>query len=115
MDDSQEVGGRGLTICCIMSSPQDIRMYTRARSRRRLLDVDLNAAPPCETREQGAVPTNTRSQGRQDAGRNSTIPPPIDLEAIDDDVVISSPTAFAEVYQCCFLIILLCISVQLLF
>lgn len=98
-----------------MSSAQDIRMYTRARSRRRLLDVDLNAEPPCETHEQGVVPNNTRSQGRQDAGRNSTLPPPIDLEAIDDDVIISSPTAFAEVYQICFLVILLYIYVQLLF
>lgn len=96
MDDSQEVGGRGLTICCIMSNPQEIRMYTRARSRRRMLDVDLNAAPPCEN--QGAIPNNTRFQGRQDAGRNGTLPPPIDVEAIDDDVIISSPTAFAEVY-----------------
>ncbi|XP_057808978.1 uncharacterized protein LOC131023453 [Salvia miltiorrhiza] len=79
-----------------MSNQQEIRMYTRARSRRRMLDVDLNAAPPCEIREHGVVSHHTRSQDRQDAVIIGTLPPPIDVEALDDDVIISSPTAFAE-------------------
>lgn len=87
-----------------MSNPQEIRMYTRARSRRRTLDVDLNALPPShEIGEQGVGSHHTRSHGRQEAGRSATtLPPPIDVEALDDDVIISSPTAFAEVCECCF-------------
>ncbi|XP_047939662.1 E3 ubiquitin-protein ligase RNF4-like [Salvia hispanica] len=81
-----------------MSNAQEIRMYSRARSRRRTLDVDLNALPPShEIGEQGVVSHHTRSHGRQEAGRSATaLPPPIDVEALDDDVIISSPTAFAE-------------------
>ncbi|CAA0841630.1 RING/U-box superfamily protein [Striga hermonthica] len=42
-------------------------------------------------------PSNhTRSQDRQAAQGVSTMPPSIDVEALDDDVVISSPRAFAE-------------------
>ncbi|KAH6759706.1 hypothetical protein C2S52_009896 [Perilla frutescens var. hirtella] len=75
-----------------MSNPQEIRRYTRARSRRRMLDVDLNAAPPCESRDHQDIAPN-HAMSRQG---NATLPPPIDVEALDDDVIISSPTAFAE-------------------
>lgn len=96
MDDSQEVGG--IEVCCIMSNPQEVRRSTRA-SKRRVLNVDLNAAPPCESRDQDVIPNRTGPQDRQEAEGNGTLPPPIDVEALDDDVIISSPTAFAEVYH----------------
>ncbi|KAL0369416.1 UNVERIFIED_CONTAM: hypothetical protein Sangu_0259700 [Sesamum angustifolium] len=80
-----------------MSSQDQIRRYTRARSRKRMLDVDLNAVPPCESRDQEGPSSRTRSQDMQAAQEGDTaVPPPIDLEAFDDDVVISSPRAFAE-------------------
>ncbi|KAK4440489.1 hypothetical protein Salat_0383800 [Sesamum alatum] len=80
-----------------MSSQDQIRRYTRARSRKRMLDVDLNAVPPCESRDQEGPSSRTRSQDTQAAqGGDTAVPPPIDLEAFDDDVVISSPRAFAE-------------------
>ncbi|XP_055812994.1 uncharacterized protein LOC129882638 isoform X2 [Solanum dulcamara] len=84
-------------------STQDSRAlpirYTRNHSRRKtLLDVDLNVAPPSDIRDQegpsshvvpGVVPPVQR-------GASST-PAPIDVEALDDDVVIiSSPRALAE-------------------
>ncbi|XP_060180295.1 uncharacterized protein LOC132610062 isoform X1 [Lycium barbarum] len=73
--------------------------YTRNHSRRKtVLDVDLNVPPPSDNRDQegtssrvvpGNVPTTQR-------GASST-PAPIDVEALDDDVIIiSSPRALAE-------------------
>ncbi|KAK6163713.1 hypothetical protein DH2020_000577 [Rehmannia glutinosa] len=79
-----------------MSSQDQVRRYTRSRSRRRMLDVDLNAVPPCESRDPEGTSIRTRSQDRQAAQENATLPSPIDVEAIDDDVIISSPRAFAE-------------------
>ncbi|KAI3450842.1 hypothetical protein Pfo_007507 [Paulownia fortunei] len=80
-----------------MSSQDQIRRYTRARSRRRMLDVDLNAVPPSESRDLEGISNRTRSQDRQVPQEgDATLPPPIDLEAFDDDVIISSPRAFAE-------------------
>lgn len=64
-----------------------------------MLDVDLNDVPPSESRDQDGTSNRTRSQDRQAAQGDATLPPPIDLEAFDDDVIISSPRAFAEVYH----------------
>ncbi|KAL3633312.1 hypothetical protein CASFOL_022839 [Castilleja foliolosa] len=79
-----------------MSSQDQVRQYTRTRSRRRMLDVDLNAVPPCESRDQEGPSNHTRSQERQASQGGATMPPPIDVEALEDDVIISSPRAFAE-------------------
>lgn len=68
---------------------------TRSRSRRHVLDVDLNLAPPVEIREEDTIPNSDVQTA--EAG-DSTLPQPIDVEALDDDVMISSPSAFEEVY-----------------
>ncbi|KAK6141841.1 hypothetical protein DH2020_024413 [Rehmannia glutinosa] len=98
VDDFQEIWA--LSNYYIMSSQDQVRRYTRSRSRRRMLDVDLNAVPPCESRDPEGTSIRTRSQDRQAAQENATLPSPIDVEAIDDDVIISSPRAFAEVTLC---------------
>lgn len=61
---------------------------------------DLNV-PPIETRDD----TGASNQRMQSRGQEQPVPVPvpvppatIDLEAIDDDVIESSPRAFAEVY-----------------
>lgn len=87
----------GLAVGYIMNSQEQIKRYTRARSRKRILDVDLNAMPPGENQDQEGPSHRTRSQEMQAAQEGGpSLPPPIDVEAIDDDVVISSPRAFAE-------------------
>lgn len=59
------------------------------------LDVDLNVVPPSENHGWEGTSTHIRSQHRQDG--TSMLDAPIDLEAYDDDdVIISSPRAFAE-------------------
>ncbi|KAB2597242.1 E3 ubiquitin-protein ligase RNF4 [Pyrus ussuriensis x Pyrus communis] len=59
--------------------------HARGRQRKNELNLDLNSAPPGDSREQEGTSTQ------------SPIPPnTIDVEAIDDDVIESSPTAFAE-------------------
>ncbi|KAK1353054.1 E3 ubiquitin-protein ligase RNF4 [Heracleum sosnowskyi] len=74
--------------------------YARSSSRRRKrpLEVDLNVPPPTENREQGEIATDAAEShvGPSAQQRSSITPPPIDLEALDDDVIISSPRAFAE-------------------
>lgn len=65
-----------------------------------LLNVDLNVPLPTENREQEGTSTHTGSLVGPSVQAGGSIPcPPIDLEAVDDDVVIiSSPSAFAEVW-----------------
>lgn len=46
-----------------------------------------------------SVPVVSGGQAQQPAG--STLPAPIDVEELDDDVVISSPRAFEEVNSIC--------------
>ena len=75
-----------------------LRGYVRnSRRRKTVLEVDLSV-PPSENRDQ--VGTSARANSRDEApdqlGR-SVPPAPIDVEAFDDDVVISSPRAFTEV------------------
>lgn len=72
-----------------------IRGYRR---RKTTLNLDLNRAPPGEIRDQEGTSTEVRTQNLQSRQQvNSTTPPMIDVEAIDDDVVESSPRAFAAV------------------
>ncbi|KAJ4728460.1 E3 ubiquitin-protein ligase RNF4 [Melia azedarach] len=64
--------------------------------RRRKAVPDLNV-PPIESRDQEGSSTESRSEQVQASRQVQSIPPaPIDVEAIDDDVIESSPRAFAE-------------------
>ncbi|KAL3517821.1 hypothetical protein ACH5RR_020410 [Cinchona calisaya] len=78
-------------------STQEHRTYSRSHRRRKTpLNVDLNA-PPTDNRDQVGPSTRSRSQDCETSREVAPMPPaPIDLEAIDDDVMISSPRAFAE-------------------
>lgn len=80
-----------------------LRSYRR---RKDVLDLDLNSTPPGENREQGGpstLPEQLPAQTAQTVEQSQAVQP-IDVEAIDDDVVISTPTAFNQVYR------LLCIQ-----
>lgn len=61
-----------------------------------MLDVDLNVAPPVEIRDEDVLPTYEIQAAAQTGGL--TLHPAIDVETLDDDIMISSPTAFEEVY-----------------
>lgn len=75
------------------------------RRRKAALNLDLNSAPPGDNRDQEGPSTQLDPQavqGTQQAA--SVLPATIDIEAIDDDVIESSPRAFAEVcilFSCC--------------
>ncbi|KAI4356367.1 hypothetical protein L6164_000396 [Bauhinia variegata] len=71
-----------------------VRSYRR---RKTALDLDLNRVPPSENHEQEGTSNQMEPQVVQ-AGQqpHSEQPAFIDVEAIDDDVVESSPMAFAE-------------------
>ncbi|CAA2959700.1 E3 ubiquitin- ligase RNF4-like [Olea europaea subsp. europaea] len=79
-----------------MSTQERVMRYARSRRRMPMLNVDLNAEPPCESRNQEGTSTRARSQDGQAGQQVDTVPAPIDLEAYEDDVIISSPGAFAE-------------------
>lgn len=70
---------------------------TRAQSRRStVLNVDLNAAPPGENRDQEGTSIHVESGAMTHGQRGASLTPAtIDVEAPDDDVIISSPRAFA--------------------
>ncbi|CAN4102085.1 unnamed protein product [Withania somnifera] len=70
---------------------------TRAQSRgSTVLNVDLNAAPPGEERDQEGTSIHVESGGLRHGQRGASLTPAaIDVEALDDDVIISSPRAFA--------------------
>ncbi|KAF7809365.1 E3 ubiquitin-protein ligase RNF4-like [Senna tora] len=72
-----------------------VRSYKR---RKTALDLDLNCAPPGENREQEDGPSQQIEPQEVQAGHQQPVlqPAMIDVEAIDDDVVESSPRAFAE-------------------
>uniref|UniRef100_A0A5B7BWT0 RING-type domain-containing protein n=1 Tax=Davidia involucrata TaxID=16924 RepID=A0A5B7BWT0_DAVIN len=74
-----------------------LRGYVRNSRRRRMaLDVDLNALPS-ENHDQEGTSANAGSQDTEAGQQGVSVPPaPIDVEAFDDDVIISSPRAFAE-------------------
>ncbi|KAF3435951.1 hypothetical protein FNV43_RR23043 [Rhamnella rubrinervis] len=64
-----------------------------SRRRKAALDLDLNSAPPGDSRDQEGPST----QVGRGAEQGPSVPPAtIDIEAIDDDVIESSPRAFAE-------------------
>ncbi|RWR87088.1 hypothetical protein CKAN_01601900 [Cinnamomum micranthum f. kanehirae] len=86
------------------ASKRPVKGYVRDPHRRKMV-LDLNVAPSVENRAQlGATTSRGDAQGVQVSGRDGGSAPvngrllnaPIDVEAIDDDVVISSPTRFAE-------------------
>ncbi|KAL3828916.1 hypothetical protein ACJIZ3_017718 [Penstemon smallii] len=79
-----------------MSSQEGLRRSMRARGRKPVLDVDLNV-PLFGSQDQEGISNCIYSQDRQ-AGQqgDASLPTPIDVETLDDDVVISSPRAFAE-------------------
>lgn len=79
-----------------MSSQESRRTVRNTRQRKIVLD--LNVPPPNENREQEGTSAHTGSQGGPSAQQRGSMPPPIDLEAIDDDVTISSPRAFEQVW-----------------
>ncbi|KAF4383105.1 hypothetical protein F8388_009136 [Cannabis sativa] len=66
------------------------------RRRKAALDLDLNSAPPGDIWGQEGTSTQVRSQESQSRPQGNSIPiTTIDVEAIDDDVIESSPRAFA--------------------
>ncbi|XP_020426486.1 E3 ubiquitin-protein ligase RNF4 isoform X1 [Prunus persica] len=76
-------------------------MSTRAaryvNRRKDRVDLDLNSAPPGDNRDQEGTSTPADPQNNQATLLGQSAPPNmIDVEAIDDDVVESSPRAFAE-------------------
>ncbi|KAJ4955724.1 hypothetical protein NE237_012507 [Protea cynaroides] len=76
-----------------------LKGYVRdSRRRKMVLDVDLNDTPPGEGRAPEENFTGIGSQEAQSSAQGGALPPaaPIDVEAIDDEVVISSPRSFAE-------------------
>uniref|UniRef100_A0A2N9J3D1 RING-type domain-containing protein n=1 Tax=Fagus sylvatica TaxID=28930 RepID=A0A2N9J3D1_FAGSY len=67
------------------------------RRRKAVLDLDLNNAPPIENRDQEGTSTQVGRNEVQAGQVGQSVPPAtIDVEAIDDDVIESSPTAFAQ-------------------
>ncbi|MCL7024949.1 hypothetical protein MKW94_010336 [Papaver nudicaule] len=79
--------------------PRRTQRVHAKETRRRKLQIDLNDTPPAEIRAAAAALVECSQQG--EGGRVGVVqvqPPPmtIDLEAIDDEVVISSPRSFAE-------------------
>lgn len=86
-------------------STQEHRTYSRSLRRRKTgLNVDLNAVPASDNHDQVGPSTRSRSQDCETSQVVAPVQPaPIDLEAIDDDVMISSPRAFAEVWISFFL------------
>ncbi|XP_075519613.1 uncharacterized protein LOC142553325 isoform X2 [Primulina tabacum] len=77
-----------------MSSQDRVRRYTRGSRRRKpMLDVDLNVVPQMPCGQEGTS-NHASSQDRQEG--NLPLTAAIDLDAYDDDVIISSPRAFAE-------------------
>lgn len=72
------------------------------------MDLDLNRVPAGENREQEGPSTQLGPQEVQANPQPQVVQQPamIDVEAIDDDVIESSPRAFAEVYLpfCVFLV-----------
>lgn len=78
-------------------STQSHRVGLRGYRRRKVgLNLDLNCAPPGDHRDQEGTSTQARTQDSQSRQQDNSAPPAtIDVEAIDDDVIESSPRAFA--------------------
>ncbi|PSR94903.1 E3 ubiquitin-protein like [Actinidia chinensis var. chinensis] len=74
-----------------------LRGYVRnSRRRKTVLEVDLRV-PPSENPNQVGTSGRANSRDVAPGQQGRSVPPaPIDVEAFDDDVVISSPRAFTE-------------------
>ena len=68
------------------------------RRRKAILDLDLNTAPPSDGRDQEGTSTQVVPNEIETGQLRRSVPAMIDVEAIDDDVIESSPRAFAEVW-----------------
>lgn len=68
------------------------------RRRKAILDLDLNTAPPSDNRDQEGTSTQVVPNEIETGQLGRSVPAMIDVEAIDDDVIESSPRAFAEVW-----------------
>jgi hypothetical protein len=68
------------------------------RRRKAILDLDLNTAPPSDSRDQEGTSTQVVPNEIETGQLGRSVPAMIDVEAIDDDVIESSPRAFAEVW-----------------
>ncbi|KAF2284530.1 hypothetical protein GH714_026150 [Hevea brasiliensis] len=78
------------------SQTQGVRGPTLRGYRRRKAMLDLNV-PPSESRDQEGTSTQDVQHGVQASQQGQPVPPTtIDVEAFDDDVIESSPRAFAE-------------------
>jgi len=79
------------------SSGPPLRGYVRnSKKKKTVLDVDLNV-PPADNPGQEGTSARSNALDVQNGRQRGSVPPvPIDVEAFDDDVVISSPRAFAE-------------------
>ncbi|KAL6967998.1 hypothetical protein U1Q18_033801 [Sarracenia purpurea var. burkii] len=73
-----------------------LRGYVRSTRRKMVLEVEINV-PSRENPAQEGSSSHSNSQCVQ-AGQQGefVLPAPIDVEAFDDDIVISSPRSFAE-------------------
>lgn len=73
--------------------------YARdSRQRTMVLNQDLNDTPPGEGRTQEGTSAGVNSQEVRTSEQGGALPTTtIDVEAIDDEVLISSPRRFAEV------------------
>ncbi|XP_024026406.1 E3 ubiquitin-protein ligase RNF4 [Morus notabilis] len=78
-------------------STQNSRSGVRSYRRRKVaLNLDLNSVPPGDNRNQEGTSIQVGTQNTQSRQQGNSVPPPmIDVEAIDDDVIESSPRAFA--------------------
>ncbi|RDX77422.1 E3 ubiquitin-protein ligase RNF4, partial [Mucuna pruriens] len=69
----------------------------RSQRRRKMnLELDLNRDPPAENVREDEEGPSTQQQQQQQQHQQQPQVPMIDVDAIDDDVVESSPRAFAE-------------------
>lgn len=102
---------RGVRVCGV------VRGYCR---RKNIVDLDLNRTPPPSdnldqvgtSRQLGNQDAQASQQGPEQRSQQgqAVLPAMIDVEATDDDVVVSSPRAFAEVC-----IVLSCILIFFVF
>lgn len=80
-----------------MSGSTGGRALRSYRRRKAVLDLDLNRDPPGENREL-EDPSNPLEPRSVQAVQPPQVVQPIDVEAIEDDVIESTASAFAEVY-----------------
>ncbi|XP_052185970.1 uncharacterized protein LOC127797269 [Diospyros lotus] len=77
----------------LRGAPQ--RGYVRNSRRKTALGIDLNM-PPNQNQYPAGTSAHPNSENIQPQRGGSVPPAPIDVEAFDDDVLLSSPRAFAE-------------------